>query len=69
MAELGSTPVRDTGTMSTAQEVGETVKSVHVQSVPVTPRNSVQVETPGKPAPRVGPSHISIPSGKFVASM
>ena len=26
----------DIGTMSTAQEVAETVKSVHVQSVPVT---------------------------------
>ena len=59
----------DTGTMSTAQDVAETVKYVHVQSVPVTPRNSVQAVTTGKPAPRVGPSPISIPSGKFVASM
>ena len=59
----------DTGIMSTAQEVGETVKSVHVQSVSVTPRNSAQVVTPGKPVPRVGPSPISIPSGNFVASM
>ena len=55
--------------MSTAQDVTETVKSVHVQSVPVTIRNSVQAVTPGNPAPRVGPSPISIPSGRFVASM
>ena len=59
----------DTGIMSTAQEVGETVKSVHVQYVPVTPRNSVQAVTPGKPVPRVGLSSNSIPTGKFVASM
>ena len=59
----------DTGTMSMAQEVAETVKKVHAQSVPVTTSNSVQAVTPGKPAPRVGPSPISIPSGRFVASM
>ena len=46
-----------------------TVKSVHVQSVPVTPRNNVQVVTPGNPAPRVWPTPISIHPGKFVASM
>ena len=33
------------------------------------PLNSVQAVTPGKPAPRVGPSPISITSGKLVASM
>ena len=55
-----SPSIADTGTMSTAQEVAETVKNVHVQSVPVNPRNSVQAVTPGKPAPRVGPSPISI---------
>ena len=59
----------DTGTMSTAQEVAEIVTSVHVQSAPMTPLNSVQAVTPGKPAPRVGPSPSSIHSGKFVASM
>ena len=58
-----------TGIMSTAQKVGEAVKSVHVQSVSVTPRKSVQAVTPGKPAPRVGTSHIIIHAGKFVASM
>ena len=64
-----SPSIADTGTMSTAQEVAETVKNMHVQSVHVNPRNSVQAVTPGKPAPRVGPSHISIPSGRFVASI
>ena len=64
-----SPSIADTGTMSTAHEVAETVKNVHVQSVPETPRNSVQAVTPGKPAPRVGPNPISIPSGRFVASM
>ena len=55
--------------MSRAQEVAETVKNVHAQSVSVTLRNSVQAVTPGKPAPRVGPSPISIPLGRFAASM
>ena len=59
----------DTGTMSMAQDVTETVKSVHEQPVPVTTHNSVQAVTQWKPVPRVGPSPISIPSGKFVASM
>ena len=59
----------DTGSMSTAQEVAETVKNVHVQSVPVNPRNSLQAITPGNPAPLVGPSPISIHSERFVASM
>ena len=56
-----------TGIMSTAQKVGEAVKSVHVQSVSVTPRNSVQAATPRKPALRVGPTPIIISPGKFVA--
>ena len=55
--------------MSTAKEVAEIVKTVHAQSVSVTLRNSVQAVTPWKPVPRVGPSPISIPPGKFVASM
>ena len=55
--------------MSTDQELAEIVTSVHVQSAPVTPLNSVQAVTPEKPAPRVGPSPISIPSGRFVATM
>ena len=59
----------NTGTMSVAHEVAETVNKVYEQSVPVTTRNSVQAVTPGKPAPRVGPSPINIPSGRFVASM
>ena len=50
--------------MSTAQEVAEIATSVHVQSVPVTPLNSLQAVTPRKPAPRVGPSPISIPPKK-----
>ena len=45
------------------------VTAVHVQPVPVTPSNSVQAVTLEKPAPRVGPSPISNPSGKFAASM
>ena len=64
-----SPSIADTGTMSTAQEVAETVKNVHVQPVTVTHHNRVQAVTPGKPEPRVGPSPISIPSGRFVASM
>ena len=59
----------DTGTMSTAQEVTEILTSEHAQSVPMTPHNSAQAVTPGKSAPRVGPTPIIIPSGKFVASM
>ena len=59
----------DTGTLSTAQEVAEIATSLHVQSVPVAPLNSVQAVTPRKPAPRVGTSPISIPPGRFVASM
>ena len=47
--------------MSTAQEVAETVKYVHVQSVHVTPRNSVQAVNPRIPAPRVGQTPIIIP--------
>ena len=64
-----SPSIPDTGTRSTAQEVAEIVNNVHTQSVSVTPRNSVQALTPGKPAPRVGPSPISIPSRNFVASI
>ena len=60
----------DTATMSTAQEVAEIVKSVHVQSVPAAALTSVQAVIPGKPAPRVGPTIIIIPSGSnLVASM
>ena len=56
--------------MSTAQEVAETVKNVHTQSVSVTPRNSVQAVIPGKPAPRVGTTPIVIHTGRnLVASM
>ena len=55
--------------MSTAQDVAEIVTSAHVQSVSVTPHNSVQAVTPRKPAPRVGPTTIIIPPGNFVASM
>ena len=59
----------DTGTMSMTQEVPETVQKVRKQSVTVTPSDRVQAVTPGKPAPRVGPSPINIPPGRFVASM
>ena len=45
------------------------VTAVHMQSVPVTPLTRAQAVTPGKPVPRVGPSPISIPSERFVASM
>ena len=51
----------DIGTMSTAQEMAETVKSVHLQSVSVTNLNSVQASTPRNPEPRVGPTPIIIP--------
>ena len=64
-----SPSIADTGTMSMAQEEAETANSVHVQFVPVTPLNNAQAVTPGKPAPRVGPSPISIPSRNFAASM
>ena len=45
------------------------MKNAHEHTVSVTHRNSVQAVTLGKPAPRVGPSPISIPSGMFVGSM
>ena len=60
--------------MSTSQEVAETVKSVHVQYVPVPGSTSVQevipAVIPGKLAPRVGPTTIIIQSvSNLVASM